>query len=98
MMDLRREFEKNHPIPAKLTNMPNERHFSPEYVEWLEQRLKAGQHETIVMLPYLLNRADAVDGHYCIARKHPDGYTEFWNDELKKWCSSASVFELGTAT
>lgn len=48
-MDLRKEFEKDHSIPAKLTNLPNERHYSPEYVEWLEQRLKAGQHETLIM-------------------------------------------------
>ena len=54
--------------------------------------------EPDVMNPYLKDRADGVKGHYCIARKHPDGYTEYWNDELKKWCSSASVFELGAAT
>ena len=44
---------------------------------------------------YLKNRADMVDGHYCIARKHKDGYHEYWNDKAKAWCSTASVFELG---
>lgn len=38
MKKLREQFEKEHPIPAKLTNLPNERHFSPKYVEWLENR------------------------------------------------------------
>ena len=34
--NLREQFEKENPIPAKLTNMPNERLYSPSYVEWLE--------------------------------------------------------------
>lgn len=51
--------------------------------------------ETRVMVPYLKNHADAVDGHYCIARLHPHGYHEFWNKEQKEWCSAGSVFELG---
>lgn len=50
--------------------------------------------EQVVMVPYLKNRADAVDGHYCIARLHPQGYHEFWNERQKKWCSAGSVFEL----
>ena len=45
--------------------------------------------------PYLKNRADGVDGHYCIARNDKKGYHEFWNDKIKKWASAASVFELG---
>lgn len=53
--------------------------------------------EPVVMVPYLKNRADAVDGHYCIARLHPQGYHEFWNDKQKKWCPAGSVFELGKA-
>tara|TARA_R110000822_G_scaffold95314_3_gene218020 strand:- start:5928 stop:6251 length:324 start_codon:yes stop_codon:yes gene_type:complete len=44
---------------------------------------------------YLKNRADLVDGHYCIARRHKEGYHEFWNDKAKSWCSAASVFEIG---
>lgn len=53
--------------------------------------------EPVVMVPYLKNRADGVDGRYCIARLHQRGYHEFWNDEHKKWCSAGSVFELGKA-
>jgi len=45
--------------------------------------------------PYLSNRADGVDGHYCIARKSPRGeFFEFWDFELKKWCSAGSVIDL----
>ena len=50
--------------------------------------------EPAVMVPYLKNRADAVDGHYCIARLHPRGYHEFWDEKQKKWCSAGTVFEL----
>lgn len=50
--------------------------------------------ERLVMVPYLKNRADMVDGHYCIARKNTNGYHEYWNDKLKKWCSAGTVFEL----
>lgn len=53
--------------------------------------------ERLVMVPYLKNRADAIDGHYCIARLTVQGYYEFWNDKLRKWCSAGSVFELGKA-
>ena len=51
--------------------------------------------EVAVGKPYLKNRGDGVDGHYCIARKHRDGYHEFWNDRTKVWCSTGSVLELG---
>lgn len=51
----------------------------------------------VPMVPYLKNRADAVDGHYCIARLTHDGYSEFWNAEASKWCSAGSVFNLGKA-
>jgi hypothetical protein len=53
--------------------------------------------ERVVMVPYLQNRADAVDGHYCIARLREDGCYEFWSDGVKKWCSAGTVFELGKA-
>ena len=45
--------------------------------------------------PRMYNRADGVDGHYCIGRRRPDGYHEFWHHGLQKWCSAGSVFELG---
>lgn len=54
--------------------------------------------ERLVRLPYLHNRGDGVDGHYCIARKHTDGYHEFWNESSQKWCSAGTVFNLGKAT
>ena len=44
--------------------------------------------------PYLHNRADGVDGHYCIARHNPKGFTEFY--EAGKWVSATSlIFYLG---
>ena len=46
-------------------------------------------------IPYLKNRGDGVDGHYCIARKHEEGYHEFWNNDSKVWCSAGTVFALG---
>ena len=45
--------------------------------------------------PRLVNRGDGVDGHYCMARTHEQGYTEYWNDDVKKWCSAGTVFNLG---
>lgn len=46
--------------------------------------------------PHLKNRADMVNGHYCIRRYRDDGTAEFWNVNLKRWCSTATVFELNT--
>lgn len=44
--------------------------------------------------PYLHNRADGVDGHYCIARHNPKGFTEFY--EAGKWVSATSlILHLG---
>lgn len=51
--------------------------------------------EHVVMLPYLVNRGDGVDGHYCICRRNPQGYRETWNEEQQKWCSAGTVFKLG---
>lgn len=45
--------------------------------------------------PHLKNRADGVDGHYCIGRQTKQGYFEFWSKESKKWCSAGTVFKLG---
>lgn len=42
--------------------------------------------------PYLHDGGDGVKGHYCIGRKHPDGYFEFWNKG--RWCSAGEVFVL----
>ena len=53
--------------------------------------------EPVFMVPYIKNFADMVDGHYCIARLNHRGYHEFWNSELKRWCSAGTVFELGKA-
>lgn len=47
--------------------------------------------------PYLKNRADGVNGHYCIARQHESGeYYEFWNSEKRIWCSAGTVIDLKT--
>lgn len=46
-------------------------------------------------VPFLDNYADGCDGHYCIARRHPDGYYEFYNKG--KWVSAAQVFILEAA-
>lgn len=54
--------------------------------------------ERLVMSPYLHNRGDGVDGHYCIGRRRKDGFHEFWNEQLQKWCSAGTVFNLGKAT
>jgi hypothetical protein len=44
--------------------------------------------------PYLRNRGDGVDGHYCIARYNLVGhYTEYWHNG--KWCSAGQVYNLG---
>ena len=40
--------------------------------------------ERLVMSPYLHNRGDGVDGHYCIGRRRKDGFHEFWNEQLQK--------------
>lgn len=61
------------------------------------ERLKSAIKELSDKRYFLRNRADMVDGHYCIARKHPDGYSEFWHQESKTWCSAGTVFELGKA-
>lgn len=46
--------------------------------------------------PHLRNRADGVNGHYCISRKSPRGnFYEFWNNG--EWTSAGQVFDL-TAT
>lgn len=44
--------------------------------------------------PRLVNRADGVKGHYCIARtvySYWGDYAEFWN-EGDKWSSAGEVF------
>lgn len=65
-----------------------------------ESRLanKVSNVEHVVMLPYLVNRGDGVDGHYCICRLHPKGYQETWNEKQQKWCSAGTVFKLGKVT
>lgn len=43
--------------------------------------------------PRLVNRADGVKGHYCIARtvhSYWGDYAEFWNKG--KWCGAGEVF------
>ena len=46
--------------------------------------------------PRLFNRADGVDGHYCIGRKSTGGdYYEFWNNGA--WSSAGTVFDLTAA-
>ena len=59
---------------------------------------ESNQVQAGVMLPYLHNRADGVNGHYCIARDTKEGYSEFWHNDLKIWCSAGTVFELGKVT
>lgn len=38
----------------------------------------------------IINGGDGVNGHYCIGRKHADGYWEFYNKG--KWLSAGQVF------
>jgi hypothetical protein len=45
------------------------------------------QHEPWV--PYLSDRADGCKGRYAIARRHPDGYSEFWNLRSHRWSSAS---------
>jgi hypothetical protein len=40
----------------------------------------------------LVNRADGVDGHYCIGRNLKD-FREYWNDETGRWGAFGTVFE-----
>ena len=47
-----------------------------------------------VGVPYLINRGDGVDGHYCIGRKTSKDYHEFWNHNAQVWCSVGTLFEL----
>lgn len=47
-------------------------------------------------VPHLRNRADGVNGHYCIGRKSPRGnFYEFWNNG--EWTSAGQVFDLTAA-
>jgi hypothetical protein len=67
--------------------------------EWMMERVIDLRHnERESGEPFLKNRADGVDGHYCIARKSPKGsYYEFY--DAGKWVSATSlVFYLGKAT
>lgn len=65
--------------------------------ELLQERDARRQTDPVAMVPYLKNRADMVDGHYCIARMNQRGYAEFWNEKQKEWCGAGTVFELGKA-
>lgn len=54
-----------------------------------------GKYPKVIWGPYISNRADGVDGHYCIARKVIDYtgfvYSEFWHEDCK-WCSAGTVY------
>lgn len=38
-------------------------------------------------VPYLVDRADGVQGHFAIARWNPAGYREVWNLRTHQWSS-----------
>lgn len=59
-----------------------------------EQGDRAHALQKEAMKPRLVNRGDGVDGHYCIARTRPEGFSEFWNADLKEWCSAGTVIEI----
>lgn len=45
----------------------------------------------------IIDRGDGVRGHFCIGRKVEGGrygipFSEFWNDNIKGWCSAGSVY------
>ncbi len=47
-------------------------------------------------VPYLLDRADGVHGHYCIARMTDKGIRETWSPKKESWGAfSDTVFVLG---
>lgn len=43
------------------------------------------------MIYKLVNRADGVDGHYCVGRSEDGVYFDFWN-ECGEWCSAGTVY------
>jgi len=49
-------------------------------------------------MPYLVDRADGVKGHYCIGRSDLRGTHYYWNAKLKDWASCCdSVMSLEQA-
>lgn len=44
--------------------------------------------------PRLVNRADGVDGHYCIRRIQPCGTAEYWDQDERKWSAFGTVINL----
>ena len=41
---------------------------------------------------HIHNRADGVDGHYCIARHNEAGFSEFWTEHSNSFTSAGSVY------
>jgi hypothetical protein len=38
------------------------------------------------------NRADGVDGHYCIAKHNEGGFSEFWTEHCNSFTSAGTVY------
>lgn len=65
--------------------------------EALTQR-PAAQTEREAWVPYLVDRADGVKGHYAIGRWNPRGYREVWNLHSHRWAAySDDVMSLEEA-
>lgn len=62
MSDLREKFRKEEGITWYVDPelRGNPKYFRKQYVEWLEQRLEAGQHDTLVSVPELRNKLSPV--------------------------------------
>lgn len=41
--------------------------------------------------PFLVNYADGVKGHFCIARNNDNGFREYFNIKENKWCSAGTL-------
>lgn len=58
----------------------------------------AAQTEREAWVPYLVDRADGVKGHYAIGRWNPRGYREVWNLHSHRWAAySDDVMSLEEA-
>lgn len=67
-------------------------------LEALTQRPAAQAGEREAWVPYLVDRADGVKGHYAIGRWNPRGYREVWNLHSHRWAAySDDVMSLEEA-
>ena len=48
-------------------------------------------------MPFMVNYADGVDGHYCIAKNKSDGIRDYYDAKQEKWCSAGTIYDLGAS-